>query len=133
MRDAIQGYRDKGWDLNAFISEVFLALAYVAIARRDTAPALGAIVRNPWFVFTQAPFAARKARRLIERLRAEAEQKELRGFLGLIDLGEGRLLARQGKKTQARAVLERIRRFADTAGVEHVPAAVAALAAEIEG
>ena len=86
-----------------------------------------------WFIFTQAPFAARKARRLIERLRAEAEQKDLRGFLGLIDLCEGRLLAHQGKQAQAREALERIRRFLAAAGVEHVPAPVAALAAEIEG
>ncbi len=74
-----------------------------------------------------------KARRMIARLRAEAEQKDLRGFLGLIDLGEGRLLAHQGKTAPAREVLARICRFLDAAGVEHVPAPVAALAAEIEG
>ena len=132
MLAAIRGYRERGWELSVFFSEVFLMLTYVSIARRDTAPALGAIVRNPWFVFTQAPFAARKARRLIERLRAAAEQKDLRGLLGLIDLGEGRLLSHQGKKAEARAVLERIRRFLAAAAVEHVPAQVAALAAEIE-
>jgi hypothetical protein len=56
----------------------------------------------------------------------------LRGFKGLIDLGEGRLLAHQGKKAEAREVIARIHRFIADAGVEHVPASVAALAAEVE-
>jgi class 3 adenylate cyclase/tetratricopeptide (TPR) repeat protein len=133
LLDAIRSYREGSWEASAFFAEVFLLLTYVSIARLDVIPTLGALLRNPWFVFTQAPFAARKARRLIERLRAEADQKDLRGFHGLIDLCEGRLLAHQGKKAQAREVLERIRRRLDEAGVEHVPAPVAALAAEIEG
>lgn len=75
----------------------------------------------------------RDSHRGVARLRAEAGQKDLRGFHGLIDLCEGRLLAHQGKKAQAREVLQRIRRRLDEAGVEHVPAPVAALAAETGG
>jgi Beta-lactamase len=131
--DSARSLREAGFEASAVFTDVFNLLAYVSIARRDVTPAFGALLRNPWFVFTQAPFAARKARRMIDRLRAEAEQKDLRGFQGLIDLAEGRLLAHQGKKAQAREVLERIRRFLADAGVEHVQAPIAALAAEIEG
>jgi hypothetical protein len=131
--DAIRDARDKGFGEGVFSLEIFLLLTYASIARFDVRPSLGAILRNPWFVFTQAPFAARKARALIERLRAQADAQGMRGYLGLIDLGEGRLLAHQGKRAQARATLERIRRRLMEAGVEHVPAPVAALAAEIDG
>lgn len=53
-------------------------------------------------------------------------------MLGLLDLCEGRLLVHQRKKAQARVCLERIQRRLHEAGIEHVPAPVAALAAEIE-
>jgi class 3 adenylate cyclase len=125
-------FREAGYEPGAFFTEVFNLLTYVSTARREVRPPIAALLRNPWFVFTQAPFAARNARRLIERLRAEADQKNLRGFKGLIDLGEGRLLAHQGKKAEAREVIARIHRFIADAGVEHVPASVAALAAEVE-
>jgi len=136
MRRALASTRslqEVGNEGSAYFTEVFNMLTYVSTARRDMTPTFGALLRNPWFVFTQAPFAARTGRRMIDRLRAEAAQKDLRGFLGLIALGEGRLLAHQGKKAEAREVLERIRRFLEAAGVEHVPAPVAALAAEIDG
>ncbi|MBI1814211.1 MAG: AAA family ATPase [Deltaproteobacteria bacterium] len=131
--DSIRSFGEHGWEPAVHTTETFVLVVYVYAARRDITPPLGALIRNPWFVFTQALFAARKARRLIERLRAEANERNLRGMHGLIDLCEGRLLAHQGKKAQAREVLERIRRRLAEAGVEHVPAPVAALAAEIEG
>lgn len=134
MRDILEGIEDlydRGMVATALFSETFLLLTYVSIARMDLKPTLGAILRNPWFVFTQAPWAARKARGLIDRLRAQAEQNDLRGLHGLIDLGEGRLLVHQGRKAQARQALERIRHRLDAAGVEREGAAVGALAAEI--
>jgi hypothetical protein len=112
-------------------SEVFLLHTYVTIARRDVKPTVGSLIRNPWFVFTQAPFAARKARQLIDRLRIDCELKNTRGYLGLVDLFEGRLLAHQGKKQQAKEVVERIRCRLDEAGIESIPAPVAELMAEI--
>ena len=135
MRDMLAVTRDaraRGYAEALFFYEVYLALTYVSIARVDVRPSLRAIVFNPWFVVTQAPFAARKAGILIERLRAEADSRGVRGFLGLIDLAEGRLLAHQGKKARARATLERIRLRLREAGVDHVPSPVAALAAEVE-
>jgi class 3 adenylate cyclase len=128
----IQDFRKEGRELHATLVEVILALTYVSIARRDVTPTVGALLRNPWFVFTQAPFAASKARKLIERLRVEVESKDMRGLLGLIDLCEGRLLAHQRKKMQAGACLERIQRRLRDAGLEHIPGPVAALAAEID-
>ena len=112
--------------------ETFLVLLYASVARLDVKPTLGALLRNPWFVFTQAPFAARKARALIERLRVELPAKNMSGMLGLIDLCDGRLLVHQGETAQARECLGRITRRLRDAGIEHVPAPVAALAAEIE-
>jgi hypothetical protein len=111
---------------------VFLALSYVSIARMDVKPPLSALVRNPWFVFTQAPFAARKARALIERLRADLPAMNLSGMFGLVDLCDARLLLHQGKIADARDRLERIQCRLREAGIEHLPATVTALIAEIE-
>ena len=61
---------------------------------------LSALVLNPWFIFTQAPFAARKARVLIERLRVDLPAMNLSGMLGLIDLTDARLLVHQGKRAR---------------------------------
>ena len=107
-----------GWELLAMGSDVFLLHTYVTIARRDVKPTISSLIRNPWFVFTQAPFAAQKARRLIDRLRIECEEKNTRGYLGLVDLFEGRLLAHQGKKLKAKEVVDRIRCRLNEAGVE---------------
>ena len=133
MRSVIsapQRHREAGWEMLAVGSEVFLLHTYVTIARRDVKPTGGSLIRNPWFVFTQAPFAARNARQLIDRLRIECELKNTRGYLGLVDLFEGRLLAHQGKKQQAKEIVERIRRRLDEAGVESTPAPVTGLMAE---
>ena len=93
---------------------------------------LSALVLNPWFIFTQAPFAARKARGLIERLRVDLPAMNLSGMLGLIDLSDARLLVHQGKRAEARDLVERIKRRLLDAGIEHVPGPVMALAAEVE-
>jgi len=135
FREFLAGIRDsraRGYECSACLTEVFLALSYVSIARMDVKLPLSALVLNPWFMFTQAPFAARKARRLIERLRVDLPALNLSGMLGLIDLSDGRLLVHQGKKTEARECLERIQRRLLDAGIEHVPGPVMALAAEIE-
>ena len=65
--------------------EAFLALTYVSISRMDIKPSISAVVRNPWFIVTQAPFATRRAVAVITRLRGELEQKDLGGMLGLVD------------------------------------------------
>ena len=124
--------RNRGYVLSAGISEATLLATYVGIARGEGTATLGMLLRNPWFIFTQAPFAARNARRLIQRLRAEFERDDVRGFLNLVDLGEGRLLAHQRKKAQATLCIERIQLRLREGGIEHDPAPVAALAAEIE-
>jgi hypothetical protein len=56
----------------------------------------------------------------------------MRGMLGLVDLCDGRLLVRQGKRAEARECLERIQQRLRDAGIEHLPGPVIALAAEIE-
>ena len=129
---SIQTFRDGNQGILAILFEISLALTYVSIARRDVTPKLGSLLRNPWFVFTQALFAERKAKRLIDLLHTEVESRDIRGLLGLIDLCEGRLLAHQRKKAQAALCLERIRLRLREGGIEHDPAPVAALAAEIE-
>lgn len=62
LRDFLTGNRDlqaKGVEANAAFSDGFLLPTQVSIARLDVKPTLGALAGNPWFVFTQAPFAAR--------------------------------------------------------------------------
>ncbi len=135
-RNFLAGNRDlhaRGLEANAALSDGFVLLTYVSIARLDVKPALAALLGNPWFVFTQAPFAARRARSMIERFRAELPAKNMSGMLGLVDLCDGRLLVSRGRKAQARECLDRIRQRLRDAGLEHVPAPVAALTAEIEG
>jgi len=90
--------RNRGYVLSAGISEATLIATYVVIAWGEGTATLGMLLRNPWFVLTQAPFAARKARLLIDRLPARFEQEGMRGSLAMIDLGEGRLLVHQRKK-----------------------------------
>lgn len=116
----------------ATIGEIAMLGVYVSVACQDVKPSFGALVRNPWFVFTQAPFAAHKALALIERLRIDLPERNSDGSLGGVDLCDGRLHVRQGKTVQARECLERVRRRLRDAGIDHVPAPVAALAAEIE-
>ncbi len=121
--------RDMQW--SASVYERVLLGIYVGVACKDGKATLGAVLRNPWFVFTQAPFAARKARALIERLRVELLARHMRGALDLLDLYDGRLLVRQGKRTQAQECLARIQQHLRDAGIVDLPPPVAALATEI--
>jgi class 3 adenylate cyclase/tetratricopeptide (TPR) repeat protein len=127
----IGDYRDREWLGHAFMNEAGLVFTYVSTARMDLNPGVAALLRNPWFVFTQAPFAARKARRLIEKLRLEAERLGGQGFGVWLDFFEARLLSHQKKKDEAHALLGRIRSTLREAGVEREPEAIAALAAEV--
>lgn len=123
--------RERGagqWVVTANNAEVTL---WVSVARRDVTPTLGALLRNPWFVFTQAPFAAGKARKAIASMRRESDNG-FRGFDPLTDLAEARLLSARRKKAGAREILARIRRTLENAGVDPNPEAVRALEAEID-
>lgn len=134
LRNILAGMLDlqvRDMRTTAGIVQSALLNIHVAVVCKDVKPTLGVLMRNPWFVFTQAPFAAHKARGLIERLRVELQERNLSGLLGLVDLHEGRLLAHQGKKEQAQECFERIQRRLRDAGVDQVPAPVAELAAEI--
>lgn len=132
MQAVLADLKNAGYLVAAALCEVFLLMTYVSIARRDVKPEIGAILRNPWFVFTQAPFATRNARRMIKRLRLELPQNSMHGFLGIVDLCEGRLLAHRGEQVQAQMVIQRIRTWLDEAGVEEVPKAVKELQAQVD-
>jgi len=113
-------------------AELDLALTLVAIARRDVRPTLKALLANPWFTFIQAPFAARKAARLIGQLRARYGAANLPGIMCLVDLADGRLLVHRGMINAARACLARIDKCRREAGLDDRPDALQALAEEIE-
>lgn len=125
--------QNQGMIATTALSETFLLFTYVSIARLDVKPSVGALFRNPWFVFTQAPFAARKARRLAARLRETCPSSGFDGLLNMVDYCEGRLLAHQRRQADADACLQRIRERLRQAGVETDTSAVTALAGEIRG
>jgi len=116
----------------AFFGELNLMAVLASVARGDARPSLGVLARNPWFVFTQAPFAARKAAALIEHLRAELPRRQQAGYLFYVDLYEAMLCAAQRKNARARECLQRVRQYLLDAGIEQVPARVAALEAELD-
>ena len=129
---AVRDARASGMVASMGLVELLLLSTYVSVALMDVKPSVGALIRNPWFVLTQAPFAARSARALIERLRAEALAKDHHGILNMVDLCDARLRAHQGKAGQARECLDRIESRLREAGIDHVPAALQRVAAEIE-
>jgi len=112
--------------------EFNLLSTYVSIARLDVKPPLGVLLRNPWFVTTQAPFAARKARALIDRLRAAYTAAGAHGALNTVDLCEARLQARRRDKVGARAILDRLAARLRDEGIDPLPPAVRAVEVEIE-
>ena len=135
MRGLLAAVRDAGASgmvASMGLIESLLLSTYVSVALMDVKPSVGALIRNPWFVLTQAPFAARKARALVERLRAKALAKDHHGMLNMVDLCDARLRAQQGKPGQARECLDRIESRLREAGIDHVPAALQKAAAEIE-
>ena len=85
---------------SAALLEMCLLMALVSGARLDIKPSARALILNPWFVFTQAPFAGHRAKALIAKCRTESEGFNFRGVLGLIDLCESRLLAPQGPQSR---------------------------------
>jgi class 3 adenylate cyclase/tetratricopeptide (TPR) repeat protein len=125
--------RRQSWEESAFTSKLLLLLTYVSIARRDMPPSFIALMRNPWFLLTQAPFAAGYAIRLIRRLRGQVEANGAHGFDGAIDLAEARLLAHQGRHRQARVLLDRMRERLRGLDLENEPMTLARLAAELGG
>jgi hypothetical protein len=78
--------RRRGYLWATRLCELFLAVNYVSIARMDITPPWAALPRNPWFVFTQLPNAARRGRVLIDRLRAELPALCLTGLIALLNL-----------------------------------------------
>lgn len=127
----IEWARRQGWEESRFYGEVLLLQAYVSIVRREPPPRTGHLLANPWFVATQALFAAQHARRLLLRLRAEASSAGLHGFDGLLDLAEARLLAHQKRHAEAGLLLERMRVRLVGGGISHVPATLVRLESEI--
>lgn len=115
----------------SIMGETLLIVMFVSIARMDIKPTIISLLGNPWFVFTQAPFAARKANALIVKVRNLCEAKGITGPLNLVDYSEGRLLIHQGKVAGATECLNRIRSRLRNAGIEQDPAPVEALAEEI--
>jgi len=124
--------RAQGVPASVALLEMCLLMTLVSVARLDIKPSARALLLNPWFVFTQAPFAGHRARALIAKCRTEAEGLNFRGLLGLIDLCEARLLAHKGRRAAARKVLDCLRERLQRAGVDPSPAPVRELAAEID-
>ncbi|MGB7306381.1 MAG: adenylate/guanylate cyclase domain-containing protein [Burkholderiaceae bacterium] len=121
-----------GMRATSTLASALLVNVYTTVARFDIMPGPGHLAANPWFVFTQAPFAAGKARALARQLRADATATDSAGIFLLLDYAEARLLAHRRKKKDAALVLARIRSQLRAAGTDHDPAAVVALTQEIE-
>jgi hypothetical protein len=92
--------RAQGVPACAALLEMCLLMTLFSVARLDIKPSARALILNPWFVFTQAPFAGHRAKALIAKCRTESEGFNFRGVLGLIDLCESRLLAPQGPQSR---------------------------------
>lgn len=114
-----------------FVADITLAVAWVGIARREVKPALSVLLRNPWFTFTQAPYAARRAAAAIAKLRADITAAGHWGQMNLVDLADGRLQVHLGKVDAARECLARIDGRRCDAGLGDRPKAVQGLADEI--
>lgn len=132
LRAVTAEMRRDGMVSSASIGEQALLNVYTAVACRDAKPGLDVLLRNPWFVITQAPLAARKAQALIDRLRAEWGAGQAGGLLIGVDLCAARLSAHQGRAAEARSCLQRVCEGLRRAGVEREPTAIAALAAQVE-
>jgi hypothetical protein len=117
---------------SALFGELNLMGVVVSVACGGARPPLGVLARNPWFVFTQAPFAARKAAALIDHLRTELPRRHQSGLLFYVDLYEAMLCSAQGKSARARECLQRVKKYLLDAGIEQVPSQVASLEAEID-
>ncbi len=135
LRDALRSQAlvgEKGYRSTSLFIGAFIMLTHVSIARMDLKPPLLALLRNPWFTFTQAPLAARTSRRLTAELQRDCAEFGLHGMASLLDLGQGRLLARQGRADAARACVDRIRNRLNEAAFASEPMALSALVTEID-
>lgn len=118
--------------LSGSFAELNLMATLVAIARREGRPSLRALLGNPWFTFTQAPFAARRAAAQITQVRADAAAAGRWGYTNLVDLADGRLQAHLGRLDAARECLARIDARRREAGLGDRPKAVREWADEID-
>ena len=135
LRDALRSQalvRESGHRSTSMFIGAFIMLTHVSIARRDLKPPLSALLRNPWFTFTQAPFAARTSRRLMAELQRDCDEFGMHGLANLLDLGQGRLLARRGSTDAARACVGRIKNRLHEAAIASQPVSLSALATEID-
>jgi hypothetical protein len=117
--------------LGVTAGELTHMIVLVLVACKGARPRLGVLARNPWFVFTQVPFAAGKAAALIEHLRIELPRRHQSGYLPYVDLYEALLCVAQGKSARARECLQCYRQYLHNAGIVQVPAPVAKIEAEI--
>ena len=134
-RDALRSQalvRESGDRSTRLFIGAFIMLTHVSIVRMDLKPPLLALLRNPWFTFMHAPFAARTSRRLMAELQSNCAEFGLHGLANLLDLGQGRLLARQGRADAARACVDRIKNRLKEAAIASEPMALSALTTEID-
>ena len=122
----------QGMTATGGLLDTCLLMAYASVARLDVKPSASALMRNPWFVFTQAPLARRRAHALIAHMSRGAEDIGYTGLLALVDLTQGRLLTHAGRKAEAREALDRLRERLRRGGADPSPEPVVALAAEID-
>ena len=135
LRDALRSQvlaQERGYRSTSVFIGAFIMLTYVSIVRRDLKPPLSALLRNPWFTLTQAPFAARTSRRLMAELQSDCVAFGLRGLANLLDLGQGRLLAQQGRADAARACVARVRNRLSEVAPTSQPMALSTLSSEID-
>lgn len=132
FRHWLQVIGNRGFVYSRALADNGLLSIYTAVACGDAKVQLKILLRNPWFVFSQAPFAARWARALVQRLRMEFFERDAAGLLTNVELCDGRLLLRQGKSLEARQCLDRILSRLQQAGIDHIPAPIAVLAVELE-
>ncbi len=135
LRDALRSQalaRERGHRSIGLFIGAFIMLTHVSIARMDLKPPLTALLRNPWFTFTQAPFAARTSRRLMAELQSDCAAFGMHGLANLIDLGQGRLLAGRGSADAARACVDRVKNRLHESAIASEPVTLSALIAEID-
>lgn len=135
LRDALRSQAlacERGHRSTSLFIGAFIMLTHVSIARMDLKPPLSALLRNPWFTFTQAPFAARTSRRLMAELQRDCAEFGMHGLANMLDLGQGRLLARQGRADAARVCVDRIKNRLNDAAIADQPISLSALTTEID-
>jgi class 3 adenylate cyclase len=104
--------------LTAMFTEFSFAGLYLTLATREgPRPAIGRLLRNPWFVATQAVPAARKARRMLDELSVQLEERGWHGGLGRVTFLSARLRQHEGDRDGVRRDLDVLHRFLDQHGL----------------